>query len=176
MKCLSLWQPWATLIAIGAKRIETRHWSTSYRGPLLIHAAKKWDRELSEMCCDEPFNSALRKNGTTCADAHAWGLPRGYIIAVVDLINCQEVKRTHVKAVDHSSTSGSYVLSAALADGKIVAGNEHEFGDYTVGRFAWMLANIRRFETPVPCVGHQQIFNVPDATVADQLAKAQVIA
>jgi len=24
IKCLSLWQPWATLMAIGAKRIETR--------------------------------------------------------------------------------------------------------------------------------------------------------
>ena len=40
MKVLSLWQPWATLMAIGAKKIETRHWYTRYRGPLVIHAAK----------------------------------------------------------------------------------------------------------------------------------------
>lgn len=40
MKGLSLTQPWATLVAIGAKRIETRIWATSYRGPLAIHAAK----------------------------------------------------------------------------------------------------------------------------------------
>lgn len=40
MKALSLWQPWATLIAIGAKQYETRGWSTPYRGPLIIHAAK----------------------------------------------------------------------------------------------------------------------------------------
>jgi len=33
MKCLSIIQPYATLIAIGAKRIETRSWSTPYRGP-----------------------------------------------------------------------------------------------------------------------------------------------
>ncbi len=39
MKALSLHQPWASLIAIGAKRVETRHWTTSYRGPLAIHAA-----------------------------------------------------------------------------------------------------------------------------------------
>jgi hypothetical protein len=26
VKALSLWQPWASLIAVGGKRIETRHW------------------------------------------------------------------------------------------------------------------------------------------------------
>ena len=34
VKALTLTQPWATLVAIGAKRIETRSWSTRYRGPL----------------------------------------------------------------------------------------------------------------------------------------------
>jgi hypothetical protein len=41
MKAISLWQPWASAIALGWKKNETRHWSTDYRGPLLIHAAKK---------------------------------------------------------------------------------------------------------------------------------------
>ncbi len=38
MKALSLWQPWASLIALGVKTIETRSWATNYRGPLAIHA------------------------------------------------------------------------------------------------------------------------------------------
>ena len=42
MKALSLTQPWATLVVTGAKRFETRSWTTTYRGPLLIHAAKKY--------------------------------------------------------------------------------------------------------------------------------------
>ena len=42
MKALSLWQPWASAIALGLKRVETRSWSTRHRGPLAIHAAKKW--------------------------------------------------------------------------------------------------------------------------------------
>ncbi len=33
MKCISLIQPWATLIIHGAKRFETRSWRTPYRGP-----------------------------------------------------------------------------------------------------------------------------------------------
>jgi hypothetical protein len=37
---LSLKQPWATLLAHGRKTIEVRRWSTTYRGPLLIHAAR----------------------------------------------------------------------------------------------------------------------------------------
>ncbi len=40
MKALSIRQPWAWLIAHGYKDIENRKWSTNYRGPLLIHAAK----------------------------------------------------------------------------------------------------------------------------------------
>ncbi len=41
MKALSLWQPWAHAIVTGGKRIETRSWATKYRGPLIIHAAKR---------------------------------------------------------------------------------------------------------------------------------------
>ena len=41
MKALTLWQPWASLVALGHKRIETRCWSTKYRGDLAIHAAAK---------------------------------------------------------------------------------------------------------------------------------------
>lgn len=54
MKALSLWQPWASAIPFGWKRIETRHWSTAYRGPLAIHAAKRWtadEREEWEIAC-----------------------------------------------------------------------------------------------------------------------------
>jgi hypothetical protein len=44
MKALSLWQPWASAIPMGLKSFETRGWSTKYRGPLAVHAAKRWDR------------------------------------------------------------------------------------------------------------------------------------
>jgi hypothetical protein len=40
MKAITVRQPWAELIASGAKRVENRTWRTRYRGPLLIHAAK----------------------------------------------------------------------------------------------------------------------------------------
>lgn len=40
MKALTICQPFAHLIARGVKRVENRTWSTSYRGPLAIHAGK----------------------------------------------------------------------------------------------------------------------------------------
>lgn len=40
MKGLSIRQPWVNLILTGHKTIETRTWSTKYRGDLLIVASK----------------------------------------------------------------------------------------------------------------------------------------
>lgn len=43
MKVITLIQPWATLVALGEKKIETRSWSTNFRGRIAIHAGKKID-------------------------------------------------------------------------------------------------------------------------------------
>ena len=53
MKALTILQPWASLIACGAKMIETRSWSTAYRGEIAIHAAladAKMDQEFNDLC------------------------------------------------------------------------------------------------------------------------------
>lgn len=36
--CLSMHQPWASLLVLGFKRFEGREWTSKYRGPLWIHA------------------------------------------------------------------------------------------------------------------------------------------
>lgn len=41
MKCLSLRQPWASLVASGRKTVEVRSWRTHYRGPLVICASAR---------------------------------------------------------------------------------------------------------------------------------------
>ena len=45
MKCLSLKQPYADLLAIGRKTIEIRKWNTNFRGPFLIHASKNVNKD-----------------------------------------------------------------------------------------------------------------------------------
>lgn len=53
MKALTLTQPWATLVASGHKTVETRSWRTSYRGPLVIHAAKRFPRYARDFATEE---------------------------------------------------------------------------------------------------------------------------
>jgi hypothetical protein len=45
IKALTIRQPWAELILRGRKPYELRSWRTSYRGPLVIHAAMRVDSE-----------------------------------------------------------------------------------------------------------------------------------
>ena len=78
MRAISLWQPWATAIAVGVKSIETRHWKTDYRGPLAIHAAKRFDKHQREFAQTE--HTLGRLPGS---------LPLGAIVAVVTLKDCQ---------------------------------------------------------------------------------------
>jgi activating signal cointegrator 1 len=79
MKALSMTQPWASLVVLGAKKFETRSWRTPYRGPLVIHAAKFMPRWAIELCRYEPYYSALQR---------VYPLPRGAIIGVVSLDLC----------------------------------------------------------------------------------------
>lgn len=76
MKAITLWQPWASLVACGAKKYETRSWKTDYRGPLVIHAAKRAyevDREII---------GYLKENGITLF----YRLPLGTALCTVDLV------------------------------------------------------------------------------------------
>ena len=73
LKCLSVRQPWASLIfrSRNRKDVENRSWLTRYRGPLLIHAARAVDRD------------ACSKLGL---DSDS--LPRGVILGVVTVADC----------------------------------------------------------------------------------------
>lgn len=140
MKALTLTQPWATLVAIGAKRIETRSWLTVYRGPLAIHAAKgfpKWAREFTE----EPPVSVL-------FGMH-YEYPRGEVLATCRLVACKRiVTRDHLLADAGSS-------SAYVGNGEMLppTGQELSFGDYTHGRYAWIFEDIKPLPRPIPAKG-----------------------
>lgn len=156
MKCLSLWQPWATLMAIGAKRIETRSWETMHRGPLAIHAAKKRNRELSEMCGTDPFASALSPAGMGTHD-----LPFGAIVCVLNVTACLRTIDLPSWIVKH--TEG---LSSEVRARYALSVNERDFGDYSPGRFAWLTSNVRKLATPIPFRGAQGLFDIQDNVVA----------
>ncbi|HBX22633.1 MAG TPA: ASCH domain-containing protein [Desulfotomaculum sp.] len=144
MKTLSLIQPWATLVAIGAKRIETRSWATKYRGPLAIHASKKVDRVI---CLKKEFAIPLNEHGFVLVK----DLPVGAVIATCTLVDCMKVRTLRPVKRD-----GKIVMTAFLeAENSLleVNGNELAFGDYTPGRYAWILEDVRTLPEPVPAKG-----------------------
>jgi predicted kinase len=49
---LSIRRPWAHLITAGHKQVENRTWSTSYRGPVAIHAGQRWDSAGTRLAAD----------------------------------------------------------------------------------------------------------------------------
>lgn len=131
MKALTLTQPWATLVAIGAKRFETRSWSTGYRGPLAIHAGKGLGpvggmRGLRAVCATEPFRRVLLDYELEDLSDPAL-LPRGRVVATVRLAG--------VRRVEDLATPGRMELAGAPLW-------ERSFGDYSPGRFAWVLADV----------------------------------
>ena len=81
MKAITLYQPWASLVAIGAKTIETRPLSTKYRGPLAIHAAKK------ATVVDDPYYRSVLSSAGLAYDK----LPLGAIVATCNLVDCPQI-------------------------------------------------------------------------------------
>jgi hypothetical protein len=75
VKALTICQPYAELIAIGAKKVENRVWPTSYRGPLMIHAGKSRTWLTPESIADNPK------------------MDFGAIVAVATVINCKHIDR-----------------------------------------------------------------------------------
>lgn len=80
MKALTIWQPWASLIASGEKQYETRSWETKYRGPLAIHAGLgDMTKELFE--CNSFYRDALQRSTVP-------SLPSGGVLCIVNLVAC----------------------------------------------------------------------------------------
>lgn len=55
---------------------------------------------------------------------------------------------------------------------QVVSNEEIIFGDFTPGRYGWVLANVRQLNEPVMCSGAQQLWEVEpriEARVREQL-------
>lgn len=147
MRLLSLWQPWASAIALGHKSIETRSWSTPYRGLVAIHAAKvpfkpsDYDPYFKE---EKAFLDRLKEDGLY--DLHlAGGLPYGAVVAVARLIDCGPTSR--------------------LTCGQIVTEKELVYGNYEEGRYGWLFTDIQPLRVPLPFRGAQGLRPLPQDAV-----------
>ncbi|MBX3482522.1 ASCH domain-containing protein [Phenylobacterium sp.] len=143
--CLSLWEPWASLIVCGAKWHETRHWPTKVRGLVAIHAAKKCDRPGApdEVC--EVF----------LGPGWARTRPAGCVVAVAQLTGCYHA--AHL-------VEGRPPLLAATDN------LDQRCGNFDPGRYGFRLDHVRPLREPLPLIGRQGWFDWrPPADLAERL-------
>ena len=131
MKAITLWQPWASLISAGVKRIETRSWcapAALLGERIAIHAGKTvfsvGDGAIFDRRVDAILGPGWKRN-----------IPRGAVVATAIVTSCEEMSEENRQ--------------------QWPCGDERLFGDYDLGRFMWRLAEVKPVEPPVPAVGHQ---------------------
>lgn len=166
MKAITIWQPWASLIATGEKVYETRGWPTKYRGSIAIHAALKDVLRL-------PITPELEKYALHNDKIGPWiWLPHGKIIAIGELVNCWRI--VYHPGPDADEAKHIPIGAESMVDKK----HEPGFGDYIVPdekelalgnwdpedgrngmRYAWEIRNVKLLENPVPIRGRQGLWN-----------------
>lgn len=135
MKAISLLQPWASLVVIGAKTIETRNWGTKYRGPILIHASQ--GKAGSIFAVGPPFKKYIPDFKK---------LPFGAIVGQAMITNVLRVENLEMS----DETINRFTME------------EKAFGDYSEGRYAWILEEPLQFNNPIPARGTLSIWEYPD--------------
>ena len=137
-KAVTLHQPWASLVAKGAKTVETRSWrppASLIGRRIAIHAG----RERRNEAPGEEFETAVAKHlGAGWRDE----LPAGAVVATAVLAEVAE----------------------AAGDGKDAPTREEAlFGDYRAGRWMWRLGGVKEVKPPVPVRGHRRIWSLEPA-------------
>jgi hypothetical protein len=142
MRAITLWQPWASLMACGAKPHETRGWhapSESIGHWYAIHAASTFRVKLGDGLMPPAILAALAQH---YPDQVAIGadLPVGGVIAVGRLVACVET-----------------------SDPSVAAAPDRPLGDFSAGRWVWRFEDMRPISI-VPISGRQRIWYLPDDT------------
>lgn len=132
MRVISLWQPWAELIRRGLKEYETRSWPCETLGEVAIHAAKRKFRD-ADMTRDARTQMLMD-------EVDPFYLQYGVVLCVADIIACVSTQT----AKQHISKRELY------------------YGDWSEGRFAWRIENVRPLPKPIPLTGRQGFFYWPD--------------
>jgi activating signal cointegrator 1 len=148
MKALTIQQPSASLLAVGATSLLTSRQPTDERGPIAIYAA--WTFPMADMVLlkRHHYREALGQHYFG-DELDAGYLPTGAVVAVGLLTDC---------------------LSTNDPDNLPPLGSPQSyFADFTADRFIWRFDQVRRLEVPIKCGGARGFWELP-ASIADQLA------
>lgn len=141
MYAISLYQPWASFIAVGIKQFETRDWKPPRHligNRIAIHAAKKAvtrdDRDWASRCA-------------------VHDLPLGAIVCTALLIGVYQCGGPAGQPGLIKIARSSEMPEIAHIDP--IGIPTDEFGDFSPGRWAWRLADIERLDPAIPAKGAQ---------------------
>ena len=160
---LSLWQPWASLCVWknpddgkAEKQIETRHWSTEYRGLIAIHATKTLNANSRWAIQNNTYiqEALTHHKAVDFGSVKRVTLTVGSIIGVVELIDVREMELTNSWASDR----------------------DLQFGIYMPGRFGWIFNNPVEFKNPIECRGLQNLGSPKpeiEVRIFEELARSQ---
>lgn len=89
-QCLSMHQPWASLLVYGFKRAEGRSWKTDHRGRLWIHATAKAPDLMEIQQLEERYASIYQQAGVPMPSfpSNSGGYPTSALLGCVDLEAC----------------------------------------------------------------------------------------
>ena len=178
MKAISLWQPWASLIACGAKPYETRHWAPPrdlIGQTIAIHAAKKIDKDAASMATDLMYGQMDDHGGLAERLEASWGgdetsgdlmvkfgdtiMPVGCVVCTARLDAAFQLgERAEGTAVPAASVVRRFT-SRQMPECFTV--RYDEWGDYSPGRWAWLLKDVKPLIPPPPAIGRQAFFDLP---------------
>eukprot|EP00416_Gambierdiscus_australes_P019162 CAMPEP_0171083400 /NCGR_PEP_ID=MMETSP0766_2-20121228/17681_1 /TAXON_ID=439317 /ORGANISM="Gambierdiscus australes, Strain CAWD 149" /LENGTH=886 /DNA_ID=CAMNT_0011540825 /DNA_START=178 /DNA_END=2835 /DNA_ORIENTATION=+ len=102
-QCLTMHQPWASLLVHGFKRAEGRNWKTEHRGRLWIHAAAKQPEDLEIDTLEQQYRSIYEARGIPMPPppSQSGGYPTSALLGCVDVEECwskadyQEILRSN---------------------------------------------------------------------------------
>jgi hypothetical protein len=160
MNTLSLHQPWASLIALGEKRIETRSWPYLKALPtvLAIHATAGMT-ELVRLelfsAAGRPLREALARHGVPLpalpGRTASLPLPSGAVVALARLVECVGVRNLlHADDPESPGKIGRRRLEEYPP--------EVHFGDYRTGRWGWVFDQVLALPEPIPARGQRRLW------------------
>ncbi len=192
MKVLTLHQPWASLVALGVKTIETRSWSTSYRGPLAIHAGSRRPAVHHHWNLNDALPPAIDLVAMSSywewtehqdfghGGDYRWSGPLGAIVATCTLTDVIPMVHSGgegaIRTLDIDPNGSLWIVEPEpdedddeypRQDWRDVT-DQLPYGDYRPGRFAWLLADITPLAEPVPFKGGQGLTREWAGTGSDQ--------
>jgi len=134
MKALTIHEPYASLIIMGIKKLETRGRKTNVRGLVAIHAGKK------------PMDA----DGKALAEKYGIEPQYGKVLGVVNLVQCWEYAGGELFAECNFDTDFLHMDVPEL---------EETFGYFDNDRYAWEMEVVEKFDEPIPAKGMQGWWN-----------------